>query len=176
MVFRRRPLRATGRSLVLAVALLLGVTLPAAGQRTVDYQYDRLGRLIRTADGASVVTYAYDAGGNLLRRAVVDDSDGDRVGDDADNCPFHAADDQTDTDGDGRGDACECGDQNGDGRNTVADLVAINLAIFNPARVTPLCDGNNDGACNVGDIVAANLEIFSPTNTSTCARQPVPGP
>jgi len=30
--------------------------------------------------------------------------------------------------------------------------------------------------CNVADIVAANVEIFSPTNTSICARQPVPGP
>jgi hypothetical protein len=26
------------------------------------------------------------------------------------------------------------------------------------------------------DSLAANIEIFSPTNTSTCARQPVPGP
>jgi hypothetical protein len=58
----------------------------------------------------------------------------------------------------------------------VADLVGINLAIFNPGLATPLCDGNNDGACNVADIVAANGEIFSPTSTSTCARQPAPGP
>jgi len=65
---------------------------------------------------------------------------------------------------------------NGDGRNTVSDLVAINVAIFNPALVTPLCDGNNDGKCDVNDIIAANTEIFSPGNTSTCARQPVPGP
>jgi len=104
------------------------------------------------------------------------DADGDGVPQSEDNCPAFANPDQADTDQDGRGDACECTDQDGDGRNTVADLVAINLAIFDPARVTPLCDGNGDGACDVRDIVAANLEIFSPGNTSICERQPFPGP
>src|SRR5262249_60828325 len=104
------------------------------------------------------------------------DSDGDGYFDRLDNCPYFSNPPQTDTDLDGRGDACECTDQNGDGRNSVADLVAINTAIFNPALATPLCDGNDDGKCNVNDIVAANVEIFSPGNSSTCARQPVPGP
>jgi hypothetical protein len=107
---------------------------------------------------------------------VPGDSDGDGIADAADNCPFFANPVQTDTDGDGRGDACECTDQNGDGENTVSDLVAINVAIFNPALATPLCDGNNDGECDVNDLIAANIEIFSPTSTSTCGRQPVPGP
>jgi glucose/arabinose dehydrogenase len=104
------------------------------------------------------------------------DDDGDGVLDAGDNCPFYASADLADTDGDGRGDVCECTDQNGDGRNTVMDLIAINRAIFNPALASALCDGNADGACTVSDIIAANLEIYSPTNTSTCARQPVPGP
>jgi hypothetical protein len=105
-----------------------------------------------------------------------EDGDFDSVGDACDRCLHFASANNADTDTDGRGDACECTDQNGDGRNTVSDLLAINRAIFNPALATPLCDGNNDGLCNVIDIVAANIEIFSPTNTSTCARQPVPGP
>jgi cysteine-rich repeat protein/YVTN family beta-propeller protein len=104
------------------------------------------------------------------------DEDGDGFPDATDNCPHWPQLDQADTDGDGRGDACECTDQNADGRNTVADLIAINQAIFNPLLVTPLCDGNNDGRCNVADIIAANLEIYSPNNTSTCSRQPTPGP
>jgi hypothetical protein len=104
------------------------------------------------------------------------DGDCDGLQGAADNCPNYAQQSSADTDADGRGNECECTDQNGDGRNTVADLVAINLAIFNPSLVTPLCDGNNDGACNVNDIIAANVEIFSPTSTSICARQPVPGP
>jgi hypothetical protein len=102
--------------------------------------------------------------------------DGDALCNTADNCPFFATANVADTDGDGRGDACECTDQNGDGRNTVSDLIAINLAIFNPSLVTPLCDGTGDGLCNVNDIIAANVEIFSPTNTSICARQPTAGP
>jgi hypothetical protein len=101
------------------------------------------------------------------------DVDGDGIPDAEDRCPRYASPQQTDTDGDGRGDVCECGDQNGD---TVSDLVAINRAIFNPGQVTPLCDANGDSNCNVADIVGANVEIFSPTNSSTCSRQPVPGP
>jgi hypothetical protein len=104
------------------------------------------------------------------------DGDADSVPDNLDNCPFHATLSVLDKDGDGRGDACECTDQNGDGRNTVTDIVAINAAIFNPSLAKPLCDGNGDGLCNVSDIIAANVEIFSPTSTSTCARYPVPGP
>jgi hypothetical protein len=101
--------------------------------------------------------------------------DSDSVPSALDDCPYYANPDQKDTDQDGRGDACECGDQNGDGRVNVADLVSINLAIFNPGLVTPLCDTNNDGLCNVADIIGANTAIFVP-RTSTCARQPVPGP
>jgi hypothetical protein len=111
-----------------------------------------------------------------IANALQENREGDARGDACDSCPFFATTSFADSDGDGRGDDCECTDQNGDGFNTVLDLVAINLAIFNPALVTPLCDGNGDGACNVSDIVAANVEIFSPTSTSTCARQPVPGP
>jgi hypothetical protein len=54
----------------------------------------------------------------------------------------------------------------------VADLVAINQAVFNPALAGPLCDGNNDSRCDVQDIVAAQREIFSPGQTSTCSRHP----
>jgi hypothetical protein len=58
------------------------------------------------------------------------DRDGDAIPDGSDKCPYFPSPDQTDTDSDNRGNVCECGDQNGDGRNTVADLVAINRAIF----------------------------------------------
>jgi hypothetical protein len=104
------------------------------------------------------------------------DGDTDTTGDACDRCPYFATFDNTDTNVNGRGNACECGDQSGDGLVTVADLVAISQALFNPALVTPLCDGNNDGRCNVADIVAANAEIFSPGETSTCSRQPVSQP
>jgi hypothetical protein len=103
------------------------------------------------------------------------DSDGDGISDGLDVCPFYDQTSSADADSDGRGDECECSDQTGNGIVNVSDLVAINAAIFNPRLATPLCDGNNDGLCNVVDIVAANKEIFS-KNSSTCARQPIPGP
>jgi hypothetical protein len=104
------------------------------------------------------------------------DTDGDGVNQAADVCRFWAQVSQADTDGDGRGNECECGDQNGDGLNTVSDLVAINNAIYNPAQTTPLCDANGDGNCNVSDIVAVNIDLFTPGSLTTCSRQPVPGP
>ena len=104
------------------------------------------------------------------------DPDGDGIFDAGDLCPFYAQAGGLATDLDLRGNECECTDQTGDGFNTVSDIVAINVAIFNPAQITPLCDGNNDNLCSVSDIVAANVEIFSPTSTSICARQPFPGP
>jgi len=67
---------------------------------------------------------------------------------------------------------CECGDQNGDGRVSVADLVAINEAIFRPQRATPLCDTNADDLCDVRDILGANRKIFG--KPAYCSRWPAP--
>jgi hypothetical protein len=103
------------------------------------------------------------------------DGDCNGVADFEDGCPFLAEWDQNkDTDGDcsdGVGgdcrlDECECGDQTGDGRVNVQDIVAINIAIFNNV-FRRLCDANSDLNCNVSDIVAANVEIFNP-DSSTC--------
>jgi hypothetical protein len=102
------------------------------------------------------------------------DADGDGVADAADNCAAWPNPDQADADANGVGNACECGDQNGDGVVDVADLVAINLAIFDPARVTALCDASADGRCDVADIIAANAKIFG--RPAYCARYPDPAP
>jgi hypothetical protein len=107
--------------------------------------------------------------------SMAPDGDADAITDELDNCPSFGNATQVDVDGNGRGDECECGDQNRDGRVDVRDLVAINQAIFDPTRATPLCDATNDDLCNVADIVAANRTIYSP-KTSVCARQPLPGP
>jgi hypothetical protein len=105
------------------------------------------------------------------------DADCDGRANAVDLCPFYIEQNPAaDVDGNGRGNECECGDQNGDGRVNISDIVAINVAIFNPPLVTPLCDTNGDGLCNIVDIVGANVEIFSPGSTSICSRQPVPGP
>jgi CSLREA domain-containing protein len=154
-------------------ALQAGSPAIDAGDDAACLAVDQRG-FVRPADGDGDALAKCDIG--AFERGAGSDLDGDGIFDASDNCPFFANLDQDDSDTDGRGDACECSDQNGDGQNTVSDLIAINTAIFNPSLATPLCDGNNDGACTVSDIVAANVEIFSPGSTATCARQPVPGP
>jgi hypothetical protein len=101
-----------------------------------------------------------------------DDLDCDGLENSIDRCPYFNSQDQTDTDGNGIGDVCECSDQSGDGRVNVSDIVQINRAIFIPSLVTPLCDGNHDRKCNVSDLVAANFKIFG--GFSICRRYPVP--
>jgi hypothetical protein len=103
------------------------------------------------------------------------DADCDGTPDTTDLCPFFAESAPgADADGNGIGNECECGDQNGDGKVDVSDLLAINAAIFDPAQVTDLCDANDDGLCDVNDILRANAKIFG--SPAYCSRFPDPGP
>jgi hypothetical protein len=103
-----------------------------------------------------------------------DDLDCDGLANGSDNCPYFNSLNQTDSDGNGIGDVCECSDQSGDGTVTVSDIVEINEAIFTPSLASPLCDGNHDRQCNVSDIVRANIKIFG--GVSFCRRYPLPAP
>jgi hypothetical protein len=101
------------------------------------------------------------------------DRDGDTIPDASDVCPSWPDPAQRDRDGNGIGDVCECGDQNGDGIVSVSDLIAIKAAAYTPALATPLCDANEDRVCDVSDIVAANAKIFGVP--AFCSRYPSPG-
>ena len=101
---------------------------------------------------------------------VIADLDGDQVGDSADNCPAFATPNVNDADGNGIGDACECGDQNGDGFVDILDILEINEVIFGLQAASPLCDTNEDGICNILDILGANAKIFG--QPAFCARFP----
>jgi hypothetical protein len=102
------------------------------------------------------------------------DLDCDGLSNGVDLCPYFNSRDQTDSDGNGIGDVCECSDQSGDGFVTVSDVVEINHAVFAPMLARPLCDGNGDRECTVEDIVAANSRIFG--GQSFCRRNPLPAP
>jgi uncharacterized repeat protein (TIGR01451 family) len=141
----------------------------------------QIGLLTRTPAGG--VSFAPSLPGRVPAMVVLEamvhvpgtgqpDRDGDGVPDASDVCPDWPDPAQTDVDGNGRGDACECGDQNGDGAVDVRDLVEINVAIFTPLLATPLCDTNDDGLCDVRDLVGVNVRIFG--GPAWCAAYPSP--
>ncbi len=101
-----------------------------------------------------------------------EDFDCDGIPDVSDNCPFWPTALLDDTNGDGRGDACQCGDANGDGLINVSDILTANSGIFDPTQVGVLCDATGDGLCNVSDILAINSAIFGLV-TPVCSRHPV---
>jgi hypothetical protein len=127
-------------------------------------------RILAAWPGLIVAILACISGGRAA--SALPDADGDGWVNGADRCPYFASADQSDSDGNGIGNVCECGDQNRDGTVNVLDLVAINAAIFDPTKVTPLCDTNNDGRCNVSDIVGASLKNFGAF--AYCSRDPLP--
>lgn len=88
------------------------------------------------------------------------DSDGDMIPDDQDNCPFYANPNQTDTDADGEGDACDLDDDN----DNILDSFDNCQLVFNPNQADLDGDGIGDvcdefvdpvgGALVLGDMVA----------------------
>jgi hypothetical protein len=88
--------------------------------------------------------------GDLLEVDLeVPDSDGDGVFDGEDNCPSVPNPDQTDTDGDGKGDACDYDDDN-DG---VLDADDNCPTTYNPDQADRNGDGIGDACTPVGGIV-----------------------
>jgi hypothetical protein len=122
---------------------------------------------------------------NTLHFAVLDERDGDGIpsyegprpcgtgefAGCADNCPRVSNAGQTDTDGNGIGDVCQCGDVNGDGVTNVTDALSIargGVLSSNPNFAK--CDVNGDGVCNVTDA----LQIARGEVGSTPAEQLCP--
>lgn len=79
------------------------------------------------------------------------DSDADGVVDERDNCAFAPNADQRDRDGDGRGDACECGDMSGDGWVDTTDARLIQRCAVDQIACGDRCDANADGLCDTAD-------------------------
>jgi hypothetical protein len=87
-----------------------------------------------------------------------------------DNCTFIRNTDQLDTDQNGLGDVCQCGDVNGNGVTNVTDALAIARGeVLSNDPSFGKCDVNGDGSCNVTDALAiARGEVSSAPESQLC--------
>ncbi len=106
-----------------------------------------------------------------------EDADADARGDACDNCPNFANVDQSDVGGvgaaappDGIGDACQCGDVNGNGRVTTADAALITRSLLLPPTATLLnpdhCNVGGSAACTTADAVIVTRSLLVPPTAS----------
>lgn len=126
-------------------------------------------------DGNELVTpfgRAPDARIFLVERPLLD-ADGDSFGDGVDSCPFFASEAQLDTNADGRGDVCQCGDGNGDGDITEDDLNAVVMCSIGLEHCdSTIVDADGDGvttALDIGGVSAVSNGVI-PTLALTCVR------
>ena len=106
------------------------------------------------------------------------DTDADGVVDAADNCPFEWNDFQTDSNSDGIGDVCQCGDVTGDGFVDALDVTAVRSALADPlgASLSPSGDSrcvvSGEGSpCDLVQVAVLlrHLEAKPPGIEQVCA-------
>ncbi|MCP4006390.1 MAG: hypothetical protein GY725_19600 [bacterium] len=88
------------------------------------------------------------------------DIDADGIDDACDVCPDFADPNQMDTNGDGIGDECQCGDANGNSWVGANDADLIDAYVQGGPIPPGICDGTGEGVCDSGDYVAVILNVF----------------
>ncbi|MCP4005111.1 MAG: DUF1800 family protein [bacterium] len=121
-------------------------------------------------------TSSDDGGSATAVRLValsINDADSDGFDDADDNCPS-TPNDQQDADSDGIGDACECGDSNGDGIVDTTDARLIQLCSVDLVPCADLCDVNGDESCDTTDARIVQLMVAGVIQKSdlTCGQRP----
>jgi len=115
------------------------------------------------------------------------DADGDGAPDETDNCPIVANPDQLDRGGigassgpDGIGDACQCGDVNGNGRVTASDATIVARSLLSPPGATldrpELCHVGGSAGCTLADAAIIRRALLVPpaATIGTACAIPVP--
>ncbi len=126
--------------------------VPTAGRETFRFNLWLNHNSLEPAEGQAIEVVI-----NHFRFMPIGDSDDDGVLDACDNCinepngPDLGPNDQLDTDGDGIGDACECGDFDGNGFVNTLDARLIQRCVTGEIACGSLCDTSNDGLCNTSD-------------------------
>jgi hypothetical protein len=102
--------------------------------------------------------------------SAIPDFDGDLVPDYCDNCRGRANRDQADSDRNGVGDACICGDVDGNGFTNVVDALAIARGEVAQGHANfDRCDVSGDRFCNVVDALRiARGEVLSSAEAQLC--------
>lgn len=114
------------------------ISSAVAGFANTDYALQQPDDALANNIAENVLTVAANAGGN--------DADGDGVLDPADNCPAIANANQTDTDDDDEGDACDTDDDGDD----IADS-ADNCPLISNTNQTNTDDDTEGDACDTDD-------------------------
>ncbi len=168
--------------------LILDGSGPLADFETLpfDYQWTDLSSVsIKALSGSREAEWGID--NMVITMTDCDDVDGDAYCDEVDLCPDIAGD-NTDTNLDGIGDACQCGDVNEDGDLTTDDVLQILHVLWgDPASADPgtnwaMGDVTGDGNTDNDDATAIQLLLigygpYLPAETRwTCGPDSTPPP
>lgn len=102
------------------------------------------------------------------------DGDDDGLCDSDDPCPAFPSGSTADSDGNGIGDECECGDASGDGRVRSIDARLIQRCTVGLIPCPELCDADGDDDCDAIDarlVQRAAVGLLSPADLA-CTRRP----
>jgi hypothetical protein len=139
----------------LPLSVLNDIAIDASGRFLVvgHSLYLTVNALARVIPGGAATTLTTNLNQPKSLAIVPADTDGDGTPDTVDNCPNYSNADQLDTNEDGIGDACQCGDVDGNGVLNTTDALLIARGWVTDPDDVARCDvsGDAEHACNTTD-------------------------